>query len=63
MSSEPDVTRKMSGARSSYVKSEWYTGTRAVPDEHHIFSTIDEKDHKERKMKMGPGVSHSVHRI
>jgi hypothetical protein len=56
VSSDPDIMRRMSSARSTYTKSNWYEGLRMQPGHNNVFSTVDEKDHAQRRARLAMGV-------
>ncbi|KAF9875004.1 cytochrome P450 [Colletotrichum karsti] len=57
MFSDPETLKKISAARSTYTKGEWYAVGRTTPGEDHLFSMRDEEKRKHLKSKMGPGYS------
>jgi hypothetical protein len=49
---DPELIRRMSGARSTYIRSDWYKGMRLDPHMDNILSEPDVKAHDERRAKM-----------
>ncbi|KAI0203486.1 cytochrome P450 [Astrocystis sublimbata] len=54
LSTDPDVLRMMSAARSPYTKGLFYGSGRLTPGEDNIVSLRDNKAHKALRAKMGP---------
>lgn len=59
MSTDPEVLRYMSSARSTYTKGAFYESGRVVPGIDNIVSVRDVEQHKKIRAKMTPGVSRS----
>lgn len=57
MTTELDLIRRMSGARSRYVRSNWYKLNRLDPYDDNMFSTTSTTYHDKLKSKMAPGYS------
>lgn len=53
--SDPNVLRRMTSARSQYGKDSWYGGGRWNPYEHSMFSTTDMRTHDDIKSKTAIG--------
>lgn len=49
---DPEVLRKMAGARSEYGRDSWYKGGRFNPYHDSVFTLTNQADHKERKTKI-----------
>jgi hypothetical protein len=56
VTSDPNIIRRINGARSTYTKSKWYQGIRMQPGHDNVFSTVDEKAHAQRRSQMAMGV-------
>lgn len=56
VTSDYEVIRRMCGARSRYVRNEWFVASRFDPPNDHVGSTIDEKRHSELRAKLSIGV-------
>lgn len=55
LTDDPDVLRRMSGARGTYGKDGFYTGSLKHPDHDTMFSTMDMQIHDQIKAKLaGP---------
>nr|XP_036581321.1 cytochrome P450 [Colletotrichum truncatum]KAF6789589.1 cytochrome P450 [Colletotrichum truncatum] len=52
---DPEVVRKVMGARSTYGKHPWWKGARSHPTEDSILSTLDIKKHDDIKAKTSNG--------
>lgn len=50
--SEPELIRRMSAARSPYKRSDWYLGMRVDPHLDNILSELDVDTHDKRRAKM-----------
>lgn len=50
--SDPELIRRMSAARSVYRRSDWYTGMRVDPHLDNILSELDTDVHDKRRAKM-----------
>lgn len=57
LTDDPDVIRRMSSVKSTYLKSGWYLGTRAVVAPLTMFNIQDPVAHDRYKAKVGPGYS------
>ena len=57
ITTELDLIRRMSGARSRYVRSNWYKLNRLDPYDDNMFSTTSTTYHDHLKSKMAPGYS------
>ncbi|KAK3396600.1 cytochrome P450 [Sordaria brevicollis] len=57
ITTELDLIRRMSGARSRYVRSDWYKLNRLDPYDDNMFSTTSTSYHDHLKSKMAPGYS------
>lgn len=55
LTSDTDVVRRMSAARSPYTRSDWYFAMRLVPGEDNVLSLLNDKEHDERRRKMAAG--------
>lgn len=49
---DPELIRRMSAARSTYLRSDWYLGMRLDPRRDNILSEPNVKAHDERRAKM-----------
>ncbi|KAF2676291.1 cytochrome P450 [Lentithecium fluviatile CBS 122367] len=49
---DPELIRRMSAARSTYFRSDWYRGMRLDPHTDNVLSERDVKVHDERRAKM-----------
>lgn len=49
---DPELIRRMSAARSTYLRSDWYLGMRLDPRRDNILSEPNVKVHDERRAKM-----------
>jgi hypothetical protein len=49
---DPELIRRMSAARSTYIRSDWYKGMRLDPHTENILSEPNVKVHDERRAKM-----------
>lgn len=56
LSTDPDVLRMMSAARSPYTKGLFYETGRIIPGEETVVSLRDEPQHKALRAKMGTAV-------
>ncbi|KAH8895772.1 cytochrome P450 [Thozetella sp. PMI_491] len=54
---DADTYRRITGARSDYVKSPWYETARLLPDQHSVVSMADEEQHKVLRAKLASGYS------
>jgi hypothetical protein len=52
---DPEVLRKMAGARSEYGRDSWYKGGRFNPYHDTVFTLTDQTAHRERKTKIVGG--------
>lgn len=50
--SDPELIRRMSAARSPYKRSDWYTGMRVDPHLDNVLSELNSDIHDERRAKM-----------
>ncbi|KAF2642225.1 cytochrome P450 [Massarina eburnea CBS 473.64] len=50
--SDPELIRRMSSARSTYKRSDWYLGMRVDPHADNILSELDVDTHDKRRAKM-----------
>ena len=57
LTSDPDVLRRMSAARSLYARSDWYIAMRLNPGQNNVLSTRDEKKHDDLRRRMTAGCS------
>lgn len=55
MTSDIDVLRRMTSAKSPYSRGPWYSTFRFMPGQDHVFSTRDEARHTALKTRLGPG--------
>ncbi|KAK4672007.1 hypothetical protein QC764_610690 [Podospora pseudoanserina] len=55
ITSDPEVIRRTSGARSKYSRSDWYKQSRLDPLTDTMFTTLDTKYHDELKAKLSAG--------
>ncbi|KAH7324934.1 cytochrome P450 [Stachybotrys elegans] len=55
--SDPDIIRRMSAARSEYIRGPFYKSVQIDAKHDNIFSMQDDNMHKILKSKMGPGYS------
>jgi hypothetical protein len=53
---------RICGVRSAYNKGQWYRIARMDPDYENLPALIDREARKERKAKLGPGVSSTTSR-
>lgn len=53
--SDPDVLRRLTSARSQYGRDAWYTGGRWNPYAHTMFTTLDTRVHDDIKSKTAIG--------
>ncbi|MCJ1269296.1 hypothetical protein MMC22_009187 [Lobaria immixta] len=49
-----ELIHRMNAPRSSYRRSDWYTGSRFVPGEDSLLSEVDEAQHKKLRAAMTP---------
>ncbi|KAI2628607.1 cytochrome P450 [Hypoxylon sp. NC1633] len=54
---DPEIIRRMSGVKSKYGKSVWYTGVRINPYHSDMFETLEAGPHDEIKARVRPGYS------
>jgi len=59
ITNDVELMRRISAARSPYVRSDWYKGMRFEPGVDHIFSMMDETAHTKRRAQMTNGVGFS----
>ncbi|KAI0836308.1 cytochrome P450 [Hypoxylon sp. FL0890] len=57
MTDDPEVLKYLSGAKSKYWKSGWYTGSRFNPYHPSMFMTLDPIPHDKVKAQLLPGYS------
>ena len=57
ITSSADVFHTTSAARSAYSRADFYYAMRFDPGQDHIFSTLDEGRHEEKRRKMAAGYS------
>ncbi|KAK1750345.1 cytochrome P450 [Echria macrotheca] len=57
VTSDPELLRRMTAARSRYKRSSWYMAFRFIPDRDNIVSVRDNDAHAQLKMKLAPGYS------
>ena len=57
LTSDPDVLRRISSARSPYTRSDWFLGLRMIPGDDNVLSTRNEKRHDELRRMMSAGYS------
>lgn len=55
MTSDPDVIRRVSGARGKYTRSDWYRLTTMDPYEEAMFNTLDTATHDRIKAQTAAG--------
>ncbi|KAH6855442.1 cytochrome P450 [Chaetomium sp. MPI-CAGE-AT-0009] len=55
LTSDPDVIRRTSAARSKYTRSDWYKLSNADPYEDSMFNTLDTAKHDKLKAQTAPG--------
>jgi len=55
MTSDPDVIRRASAARSKYTRSTWYKLTTVDPYDDSMFNTLDTATHDKIKAQTAPG--------
>ncbi|KAH8810968.1 cytochrome P450 [Xylogone sp. PMI_703] len=55
ITSDPNIIRRMSGARSQYPRADWYDPMKVDPYVHNIFSEMDTKLHDHLKSQMAGG--------
>lgn len=60
LTTDLELLRRMSAARSSYVRSKWYLAFRLAPEKDNVFSMLDDKAHTKRRAQMNNGVSRGV---
>ncbi len=53
---DPDIIRRMTGARSRYTRSDWYDVMRLDPNKPNVLSHRDDEKHNELRTKMAAGV-------
>ena len=56
ITTDPDLIKRMSAVRSTWVRSEWYAALRLHPSRDNITSITDEAWHADVRSKMTPGV-------
>lgn len=56
ITNDVELMRRISAARSPYVRSDWYRGMRFEPGVDHVFSMMDETAHIKRRAQMTNGV-------
>jgi hypothetical protein len=56
ITNDVELMRRISAARSPYVRSDWYRGMRFEPGVDHVFSMMDETAHTKRRAQMTNGV-------
>jgi hypothetical protein len=52
---DPDLLRRMNGARSTYRRSNWYTPMRMDPHDDGLFSLTDSAEHDQLRAKLSFG--------
>ena len=52
---DPEIIRHMSGARSKYLRSDWYDAMRLDPYVDNVMSQLDNKKHDDLRAKLAPG--------
>jgi hypothetical protein len=57
ITSDPELLKRMSAARSSYTRSDWYLAFRLMPGVDNVFTMLDDKQHTKRRSQMHNGVS------
>ena len=57
LTTDLELLRRMSAARSPYVRSKWYLAFRLAPAKDNVFSMLDDKAHTKRRAQMNNGVS------
>jgi hypothetical protein len=57
ITSDPELLKRMSAARSPYTRSDWYLAFRFMPGIDNVFSMVDDKEHTKRRSQMHNGVS------
>ena len=55
MTDDPDMIKHMNGARSSYVRSSWYSSVKLDPYGEALFEELDNKAHDKLKGKLAHG--------
>ncbi|KUI53203.1 Pisatin demethylase [Cytospora mali] len=54
---DPNIIKRMSGARSNYGRSSWYTSMKLNPYDDSLFNMLDVKEHDKLKAKLSFGYS------
>ena len=60
LSTDPEVLRMMSAARSAYTKGLFYETGRITPEDDNVVSIRDDKQHRALRAKMGIAVSAGI---
>ncbi|KAE9382184.1 cytochrome P450 [Stipitochalara longipes BDJ] len=55
ITSDPELLKRMSAARSSYTRSDWYLAFRLMPGIDNVFTMLDDKQHTKRRAQMHNG--------
>jgi len=55
ITSDPELLRRMSAARSPYTRSDWYLAFRLMPGVDNVFTMLDDKQHTKRRSQMHNG--------
>jgi hypothetical protein len=57
ITNDPELLKRMSAARSSYTRSDWYLAFRFIVGIDNVFTMLDDKQHTKRRSQMHNGVS------
>ncbi|PKS07210.1 hypothetical protein jhhlp_005812 [Lomentospora prolificans] len=57
LTGDPELLRRINGARSKYVRSTWYMSMKFDPDQDNVLSQLDDDLHNVLRTKMNPGYS------
>lgn len=54
---DPEFARRIFGARSQYIRADWYDSLRFHPEKNNVLTHRDEEEHGKLRSKMAAGVS------
>jgi hypothetical protein len=57
ITNDPELLKRMSAARSSYTRSDWYLAFRLMVGIDNVSTMLDDKEHTKRRAQMHNGVS------
>ncbi|KAK3680774.1 pisatin demethylase [Podospora appendiculata] len=57
VTNDPELVKRYLGVRSTWTRSDWYNGSRFVPNRDNIISMKDDKLHTQLRAKMAAGYS------